>query len=248
MERHKRTGFTLIELLVVIAIIAILAAILFPVFAKARRRANTTVCLSNLKQIGIAFTEYADDYGERMPPTWSGAIPRGVTQGWTNNVYSYIRSYDIFHCPETLTYLYSYCRNEWAGEALLTASKNPSQTIHIFDLPKYPSRGYQPGWDRALTPGINPDSDWSNDGQFVYNDTEASLIRKTTIIMGRPEGAPYWLRFSYGVEPYYAGVHDGRTNILFLDGHVKSFTGWDSKQMDFRWGNALRPIVRQYHG
>src|SRR5450759_2619705 len=63
----KRTGFTLIELLVVIAIIAILAAILFPVFARARAKAQQTVCLSNLKQIGLAFMMYASDWKQKLP-------------------------------------------------------------------------------------------------------------------------------------------------------------------------------------
>ena len=63
----KKTGFTLIELLVVIAIIAILAAILFPVFAKAREKARQTSCLSNLKQMQLAQMMYADDYDEVLP-------------------------------------------------------------------------------------------------------------------------------------------------------------------------------------
>ncbi|HEY3332603.1 MAG TPA: DUF1559 domain-containing protein [Capsulimonadaceae bacterium] len=66
----QRKGFTLIELLVVIAIIAILAAILFPVFATAREKARQTTCASNMKQIGIAFTQYSQDYDEVLPPVW----------------------------------------------------------------------------------------------------------------------------------------------------------------------------------
>jgi len=67
---HRKSGFTLIELLVVIAIIAILAAILFPVFATARDKARQTACISNLKQIGIAFVQYTQDYDEMVPAGW----------------------------------------------------------------------------------------------------------------------------------------------------------------------------------
>src|SRR5437016_13930229 len=73
----RRTGFTLIELLVVIAIIAILAAILFPVFAQARDKARQAACLSNLKQVGTALMMYGQDYDERMPVTCSWG------RGWT---------------------------------------------------------------------------------------------------------------------------------------------------------------------
>ena len=75
----KNRGFTLIELLVVIAIIAILAAILFPVFATAREKARQTTCASNLKQIGIAFTQYQQDYDECNPMVW---IYTGAPSGW----------------------------------------------------------------------------------------------------------------------------------------------------------------------
>jgi prepilin-type N-terminal cleavage/methylation domain-containing protein len=73
--RKSNKGFTLIELLVVIAIIAILAAILFPVFAQAREKARQTSCLSNCKQIGLSLQMYAQDYDETLPnagPNWPG--------------------------------------------------------------------------------------------------------------------------------------------------------------------------------
>ena len=74
-SRGVDTGFTLIELLVVIAIIAILAAILFPVFAKVREKARQTTCLSNEKQLGLVMLEYAQDYDEQFPtPSWYNAL------------------------------------------------------------------------------------------------------------------------------------------------------------------------------
>ncbi|HLJ53881.1 MAG TPA: prepilin-type N-terminal cleavage/methylation domain-containing protein, partial [Chthonomonadaceae bacterium] len=87
--RHPRScrGFTLIELLVVIAIIAILAAILFPVFARARESARKTSCISNMKQIGLAAKMYINDYDECYPDsrdTWNNGLPG---PGWTPNYY-----------------------------------------------------------------------------------------------------------------------------------------------------------------
>ena len=94
---QKRSGFTLIELLVVIAIIAILAAILFPVFQKVRENARRTACLSNLKQIGLAIVQYNQDFDEREP---CGANLYGGGTGWAGQVYPYIKSIAVFHCPD----------------------------------------------------------------------------------------------------------------------------------------------------
>ena len=93
----KKRGFTLIELLVVIAIIAILAAILFPVFAQAREKARAISCISNLKQIGLAFTQYEQDFDERNPQGWD---PYGRASGWAWQVYPYVKSRAVFRCPD----------------------------------------------------------------------------------------------------------------------------------------------------
>src|SRR5947209_2204380 len=118
-----RTGFTLIELLVVIAVIAIIAAILFPVFARARESARRTVCLSNVRQLGTAWTMYVQDYDESFPPsnsptnsgwgpstTYSGKYPckpcrphlksnDAITYDPRFFVRPYVKNDDIFKCP-----------------------------------------------------------------------------------------------------------------------------------------------------
>lgn len=89
MKRNK--GFTLIELLVVIAIIAILAAILFPVFAQAREKARTASCLNNQKQISLGIMQYTQDYDETYPSVDSGVL--------TQNIQPYLKNNDVFLCP-----------------------------------------------------------------------------------------------------------------------------------------------------
>jgi len=100
-----RQGFTLIELLVVIAIIAILAAILFPVFARAREKARQSSCLSNLKQLGLAFLQYAQDYDETMV---SGSGYQGNSINWQYKVAPYIKNIQIYSCPSRGESSFSY--------------------------------------------------------------------------------------------------------------------------------------------
>jgi len=129
-----RRGFTLIELLVVIAIIAILAAILFPVFARAREKARQTSCLSNVKQIALAIRMYVQDYDERFPsarsvpgcpyPDYGASIPAMLLverqlQGWPSLMIPYVKNQQIFWCPSdsnestaptaTLSYFWRHC-------------------------------------------------------------------------------------------------------------------------------------------
>jgi len=92
----RRRAFTLIELLVVIAIIAILAAILFPVFAKAREKARTSSCSSNMKQMGLGIMQYTQDYDEFPVPHINGF---GAVASWRSIMQPYIKSRDIFKCP-----------------------------------------------------------------------------------------------------------------------------------------------------
>jgi prepilin-type N-terminal cleavage/methylation domain-containing protein/prepilin-type processing-associated H-X9-DG protein len=104
-RRHRRSGFTLIELLVVIAIIAILAAILFPVFAQARARARQAACASNLAQIARAGMMYVQDNDERFPSCYTLLGPPFVVDPRTS-LQPYIKNWDLFYCPERHTVLH----------------------------------------------------------------------------------------------------------------------------------------------
>jgi prepilin-type N-terminal cleavage/methylation domain-containing protein/prepilin-type processing-associated H-X9-DG protein len=96
----RRRAFTLIELLVVIAIIAILAAILFPVFARAREQARKSSCLSNLKQIGSAILMYSQDYDEMLCPVQTGSCGNVATSyGWADLIFPYVKNEKVFDCP-----------------------------------------------------------------------------------------------------------------------------------------------------
>lgn len=104
--KFSKKGFTLIELLVVIAIIAILASILFPVFSRARENARRASCLSNIKQLGLGFTMYSQDYDEKMVAGFQlrGTDPVADANGnrecyWYTNIQPYIKSKDLLRCP-----------------------------------------------------------------------------------------------------------------------------------------------------
>jgi prepilin-type N-terminal cleavage/methylation domain-containing protein/prepilin-type processing-associated H-X9-DG protein len=106
MHLRRKTGFTLIELLVVIAIIAILAAILFPVFARARENARKSTCQSNLKQIGLALRQYTQDYDERIPRGSGYLAPANIAAAqaeWWYQLDPYIKNKDIWKCPSAST-------------------------------------------------------------------------------------------------------------------------------------------------
>jgi prepilin-type N-terminal cleavage/methylation domain-containing protein/prepilin-type processing-associated H-X9-DG protein len=147
LPRKSRGGFTLIELLVVVAIIGILAAMLFPAFARARENARRTSCLSNLKQIGLAFMQYTQDYDEAYPLT---SFP-STNISWTVSAQPYIKNLQLYRCPSDTGarwdspvapptsnyYTTSYIMSAWiAGTqkyARLTSMQSPASVIIMAD-------------------------------------------------------------------------------------------------------------------
>ncbi|MFQ6098016.1 MAG: DUF1559 domain-containing protein [Armatimonadota bacterium] len=161
MRNHRplERGFTLVELLVVIAIIAILAAIIFPVFSRAREKARQTKCASNLRQIGMALTMYADD--------WDGVHTRGQFYPWTSvhtwreAIGPYVRNREVLECPSRGRDPYSYGYNiaYWgAGDwkdgmhgindtwpVPQSAVAEPSETVWVVDFGPYWGCGLEYG-------------------------------------------------------------------------------------------------------
>jgi prepilin-type N-terminal cleavage/methylation domain-containing protein/prepilin-type processing-associated H-X9-DG protein len=137
-----RRGFTLIELLVVIAIIAILASILFPVFAKAREKARQSSCLSNSKQLGLAVLQYVQDYDECFPLLgYNFSDGSEAQRGWAARLVPYTKNEQIFRCPSrrnTLTRPCDYQASQgmgasgsWASGNSLGAVNSPAQCIML---------------------------------------------------------------------------------------------------------------------
>ncbi len=92
-------GFTLIELLVVITIIAILAAILFPVFNAAREKGRSAACAQNIRQLCMAVLQYADDYDDHLPVAFITDLQTGQMSTWYQGIFPYVENYDIWQCP-----------------------------------------------------------------------------------------------------------------------------------------------------
>ena len=141
--RCRKNGFTLIELLVVIAIIAILAAILFPVFARAREKARQSSCLSNVKQLMLAVQQYAQDYDERMPG-------HGNSPQWPGQIFPYVKNAHVYACPSAdsnpsteaqIVTIYNYSWNYYGNGALnwmkLATIQRPAEALVILDNTVY---------------------------------------------------------------------------------------------------------------
>ena len=203
-----KRGFTLIELLVVIAIIAILAAILFPVFAKAREKARQTSCLSNTRQINLGIIQYTQDYDETFPP---GSYPMTVpfVLSWRDVISPYLKNTQILQCPSYRTSTFGYGWNYqnfgyqdvshgtgWASG--LGQVQAPAETIII---------------------GDNPDAGmYGAGGNYIYGPTQATPPAD-------------------GIGNV-SGRHNEGANYAFVDGHSKWISRSDAAGQDRLWTQA----------
>ncbi|MHB1462818.1 MAG: prepilin-type N-terminal cleavage/methylation domain-containing protein [Armatimonadota bacterium] len=202
----KRQGFTLIELLVVIAIIAILAAILFPVFAQARVKAKTAACLSNTKQLALGLSMYADDYDDAYPKGafWVANITQdmvpvsGITAAvtWADVILPYVKAKAMYACPSRPQA--GKLAGTWGG---------PWKNSCGFGFNEW-------GWN---TVGNNPTL------SSVANPSDAIIL--TEIDMAIPDAGTHWFAPQAGSGGYFvnaAKAHNYRMNFAFCDGHAKA--------------------------
>jgi prepilin-type N-terminal cleavage/methylation domain-containing protein/prepilin-type processing-associated H-X9-DG protein len=193
-----RAAFTLIELLVVIAIIAILAAILFPVFARARENARRASCASNLKQIGLGFLQYTQDYDERLPARGNGSS----TVSWRSYIFPYVKSTQVFACPSN------------PNKKSIASSDNPAGTNGADAVANIPV-SYAVNMSALInsTPGLtlaamSKPAELIMAGETVEGASQIVMNRTPSSIQAKTNGP-------------FAG-HLSTANYLFSDGHVKS--------------------------
>ncbi|HVK06028.1 MAG TPA: DUF1559 domain-containing protein [Armatimonadaceae bacterium] len=215
-------AFTLIELLVVIAIIAILAAILFPVFAQARDKARQAACLSNVKQMALAVQMYAQDYDETLPVAGVNNQRRGR---WMDQIVPYVKNIDIFNCP-------SSPGSRWDP----TNINSRSGYGWSWNLYAHPSNG-QSGWplaeiqqhaDTIVIGETGYDAPLSAGG-FVVKAVDPRLVPNGQNFATSEAGyLPQFrhavsrtVQVSEGANRWQLPV-DGRCNFAFLDGHAKA--------------------------
>jgi len=232
MVAKRRSGFTLIELLVVIAIIAILAAILFPVFAQAREKARATSCLSNLKQIQLGVKMYTQDNDEQSMIHWY--VPNGIGgfNTWMEAVYPYIKNTQIFFCPSAPKAVSAYTTNAIpAGVQLVATYTYPSFDPYLY-WTWFDGKAKYGGWPSyAAGGGNNPAYCASSTAtcvgsEFVNSPAESVMIMEGFYGAYFPYnntqfGSAWSTGFSatFTNPAYYR--HNVGMNSSYCDGHAK---------------------------
>ncbi len=211
MHRH---GFTLIELLVVIAIIAILAAILFPVFARARESARKTSCASNVRQLGLAALMYAGDYDDCLPCDYYACNSSWTHSRLVGQILPYIKNQQVMYCPSA------------AKMGLADILDNPTNRAAGNIGYYYYSYDQAPG---TVTPASPTTSTWVAWGflRSTAGLTAANAARVMTLQSDGGDGyssCDLWLWSDIFCQPLNVRIHDssfGSINVCYLDGHVK---------------------------
>jgi prepilin-type N-terminal cleavage/methylation domain-containing protein/prepilin-type processing-associated H-X9-DG protein len=211
MKRALR-GFTLIELLVVIAIIAILAAILFPVFARARSQARKASCSSNLRQMALGTLMYVQDHDETFPPRYGSASSGAAS--WIVTIQPYVKNQQIGSCPE-MNSLGERARF-LGGYAWLGYGMNASLWINA-------------GTPQATLAQVVSVSDTLLQGDSTFDDVYGRPRRRTRIAFpNSSDGSPYTLPCDQMKTRHGDGnglnMSSGGSNVSFVDGHVKYLT------------------------
>jgi prepilin-type N-terminal cleavage/methylation domain-containing protein/prepilin-type processing-associated H-X9-DG protein len=222
--RRRREGFTLIELLVVIAIIAILAAILFPVFAQAREKARSSSCVSNQKQVALAFSMYAQDYDETYPLATIPAVLNpvtGIALRWEDAVSPYIKGGNvggILTCPSAASRAYAYSMNYALSGRSQASAGNAADTVLTADGAQVPNQANKV--DKL--PQTGPLFVYTFDkGEAYWNpapnfktgkgDPNATIILDPKVNVDNDNKAVGHLRYR----------HNEGVNASFADGHTK---------------------------
>ncbi|MBV9866826.1 MAG: DUF1559 domain-containing protein [Abitibacteriaceae bacterium] len=214
MQRRTR-GFTLIELLVVIAIIAILAAILFPVFAKARENARRASCANNLKQIALAWMQYGQDNDEMTVPYSDSGGSGGHAFAWNQIMQPYLKSTAVLRCPSNTSWQ-GYGYNFRAGNTFDTTNNGGTFGRAMADVP---APAIEPIF--ADVKGSTALADQNQAFVFLQDGYNPPGNRDLANVAN--PGSAGWNTPGGGIGNIRGDIHLDTANYAFADGHVKAF-------------------------